>query len=85
MEKALKGGFINESGLEFTDISSEEYRIYTLSNGKVFSVLNPLYHHVSKSGGHRVFTKSGRSFYIQPREGWIIEWKAGPGKPHFVK
>lgn len=75
--------FINESGLEFTDISSEGSRVYTFPNGSV-TILRPLYLNVSPSGGHRVFSIDGLSWYIPP--GWIsLTWKARKGKPNFVK
>ena len=77
--------FINESGLEFTDISSEKFRRYTFSDGRIVHIDNPLFLHVSKSGGHRVFSEEGVSYYIQPSEGWFINWVARKGKPNFVK
>jgi hypothetical protein len=76
--------FQNESGLEFTDISSETYRQYEYSNGKIVRIDEPLRLHVSKSGGHRLFDSSGVSHYIP--KGWVrLQWKAREGKPHFVK
>lgn len=74
----------NESGLEFTDISSEEYRVY-LKDGKVFERIdNPIALNVSPSGGHRVLDAQGRSYYIKPE--WNkLHWKAKEGAPHFVK
>jgi hypothetical protein len=77
--------FINESGLEFTDISSESFREYHFSNGRLLKIFKPLFLHVSKSGGHRVFDDDGISYYIQPSEGWFITWQVDPGKPNFVK
>lgn len=75
--------FKNESGLEFTDISSEESRVYTFPNGSV-TVLGPTHLHVSKSGGHRIFSIDGLSRYIP--SGWIcLTWKAKRGQPNFVK
>lgn len=80
--------FNNKSGLEFTDISSEEYREYLYiteeSAGYSFRISNPLYLHVSDSGGHRVFDADGVSHYVPPK--WIkLQWKAKEGQPHFVK
>ena len=77
--------FINESGLDFKDISSEEYREYNFVNGKMLYIDKPLFLHVSASGGHRLFDAAGFSYYIQPTQGWYIKWKANPGSPHFVK
>src|SRR6201985_106076 len=56
--------FKNESSLEFTDISSEEYRIYEFNNGKTVMISEPLKLNVAKSGGHRIFDGSGISHYI---------------------
>ncbi len=76
--------FLNESNLEFTDISSEQYRIYEFNNGKIVMIVEPLKLNVSKSGGHRVFDNSGISHYIP--QGWChLSWKTKLGKPNFVK
>ena len=76
--------FINESNLEFTDISSEQYRIYEFNNGKTIMIVEPLKLNVSKNGGHRVYDNSGMSHYIP--QGWLhLSWKSKPGKPNFVK
>lgn len=77
--------FINESGLEFIDISSEIYREYNFPNGKQLLINHPLYLHISESGGHRLFTRNGTSYYIRVCEGWYIEWRAKAGEPNFVK
>lgn len=78
-------GFINKSNLKFTDISSEQEREYIFPNGNKLFIENPLYLNVSPTGGHRLYTKDGWCYYIQPREGWAIKWKSREGKPHFVK
>ena len=59
--------------------------MYHFSSGTELEVWNPKYLHVSESGGHRLFTEDGKSYYIRACEGWYIEWKAKPGFPHFVK
>lgn len=76
--------FKNESGLTFSDISSEKYRSYEFSNGKIIRIDEPLKLNVSPSGGHRVFDSEGVSHYIP--KGWVhLQWKAKDGSPHFVK
>lgn len=75
--------FQNESGLEFTDISSEMWRRYTFSGGDTVYLSEPLQLHVSDNG-HRIFTANGESHYIPL--GWIhLQWRAKEGGPHFVK
>lgn len=75
--------FTNQSGLEFTDISSEEWREYQFENHTI-RIYAPLWLNVSKSGGHRVFDAEGFSYYVMPT--WLIlRWKAKEGQPHFVK
>lgn len=75
--------FNNQSGLDFADISSEEYRVYHFPHGEL-RLNSPERIHVSASGGHRIFTADGVSHYIPP--GWFhLEWKAREGEPHFVK
>lgn len=79
--------FINESGLEFKDISSECHREYMMfsENKPLMIDGNPIALNVSKSGGHRLYTSTGWSYYIQPKEGWAIRWKVKDGEPNFVK
>jgi len=76
--------FINESGLEFTDVSSEQYRTYTFPSKESVTIKYPTHLHVSSSGGHRVFDADGNSHYIP--SGWIhLQWRAREGKANFVK
>lgn len=76
--------FINESGNEFTDISTERWRRYHYADGSQLFINKPLKLHVSESGGHRIFATDGISRYIKP-EWRHIEWMAKDGKPHFIK
>jgi len=77
-------GFLNESNLEFQDISSEIEREYGFPNGQRLFIEKPLYFNVSKSGGHRLYTEDHWCYYVQPKESWWIRWKVREGKPHFV-
>jgi hypothetical protein len=80
----MSTNFVNESGLEFTDISSELRREYTFPSGTIVAIENPTHLNVSESGGHRIFDALGASHYIP--KGWIhLQWWAFPGKPNFVK
>jgi hypothetical protein len=78
---------ITTTDLEFTDISSEEWRAYSYLSGEDIVGLRinkPLALHVSKSGGHRVIDDRGICYYISPK--WVsIIWKPKEGQPHFVK
>lgn len=78
-------GFINETDLIFTDISSEKEREYGFPNGNVLYIGKPLFINVSESGGHRLYTEDKWCYYIQPQEGWYIRWKVKKGQPNFVK
>lgn len=76
--------FYNDSGLEFTDISSEAERTYNFGSKGFVKIQNPLRLHVSASGGHRLFSADGRSHYVP--EGWIeLTWTIRDGQPNFVK
>jgi hypothetical protein len=76
--------FRNESGQEFTDISSEASRVYNFGQKGFVKINNPVYLSVSPSGGHRLFTSDGQSHYVPA--GWIqLSWTARPGEPNFVK
>lgn len=71
--------FRNESGLKFTDISTEEFREYSFG----YRIDHPLWLHVSGSGGHRIFNGE-HCYYVQPEKGWAISWLVRDGEPHFV-
>lgn len=76
--------FKNESHLIFTNISSEQYRVYDFANGRTIRIDDPMWLNVSAGGGHRLFDAGGTSHYIP--KGWIhLKWKAKDGQPHFVK
>lgn len=75
--------FINATEMIFTDISSEEFRVYEFDGCDV-TIDEPLKLHVSASGGHRIFDAMGVSHYIPT--GWKhLYWKSYPTKPNFVK
>jgi hypothetical protein len=74
--------FKNDSGLEFLDISSEEWREYVFET-KTIRIHAPQQLHVSKNG-HRLFDDAGVSHYVP--NGWVhLHWRARDGKPNFVK
>lgn len=76
--------FINNSGLIFSDISSEAYRQYRFADDSIVYIDDPLKLNVSDSGGHRIFDAGGVSHYIP--SGWIhLSWRARDGHPNFVK
>jgi hypothetical protein len=76
--------FRNASDLEFTDISSEQWREYRFLNGETVRIEAPLKLNVSGSGGHRIFDEAGVSHYIPA--GWIhLMWVPKDGEPNFVK
>jgi len=75
--------FINTSGLEFLDISSELFRVYEYPDGTEVTIYEPLLLNVSPTGGHRVYDLTAMSHYVAP--GWVhIYWSAREGEPNFV-
>jgi hypothetical protein len=75
--------FINDTELQFTDISSEAFREYEFET-KTIRINEPQRLNVSPSGGHRIFDAAGNSHYIPA--GWLrLTWNARTGFPHFVK
>jgi hypothetical protein len=84
VSKLTVDDFINESGLDFTDISTEAVRRYHYKGDTEIVISGPLMLNVSRSGGHRIFDENGVSHYIP--KGWIqLTWIAKPGEPNFVK
>jgi len=75
--------FKHETDHKWTDISSEQYRVYEFSDKDV-KIENPLMLSVSKSGGHRIFDAQGLSHYV-PTGYRHLYWLVKSGQPHFVK
>ena len=79
----------NGTDLVFVDISSEAQRTYRFpppheSVSHTVVIVDPLWLHVSRSGGHRILDAEGMSHYIP--KGWLcLSWVAKPGAPHFTK
>lgn len=71
--------------LEFSDISAEKNRTYTLPNGCTFTIEKPLFLAVDESsmGGHchRVYAEGGKCYYIHINESIMIEWQVGEEQP----
>lgn len=80
--KVMSIQFRNASSLKFKNIDDEEYREYIFPDGQIIRINRPLYLNVSKSGGHRLFDKSGMCHYIPYK--WIhLRWRAREGEDHF--
>jgi hypothetical protein len=76
--------FVNDSDLEFSDISSELWREYQFAGGDTVRIDAPLKLNVSDSGGHRIFDAAGHSHYIP--KGWLhLVWESRDGAPNFVR
>jgi hypothetical protein len=76
--------FNNATDLEFTDISSEQWREYRFLGGETVRIEAPHRLNVSDSGGHRILDGQGVSHYIPA--GWIqLSWQVKDGAPNFVK
>lgn len=78
---------INQTNLEFIDISSEEWRRYVypakIGHVNVIEIDRPLYLAITENG-HRILDYVGQSHYIPA--GWIqLTWQAAEGQPHFVR
>ena len=69
---------------ECSDISSEQVREYIFPTGQKVRIENPLWLHVSKSGGHRIIDDQGYSHYIPFTWGHLY-WRVKEGMPYFVK
>ena len=74
--------FRNGSGLDFKDISSEQWREYTFDEGQTIRIDKPIRLYVSDNG-HRILDAEGVSHYVPLR--WVhLKWQAKDGEPHFV-
>lgn len=83
MKKFTTKDFKHETSHQWTDISSEKFRVYEFGNA-VVKIEGPLFLSVSKAGGHRVFDEQGISHYI-PSGYNHLYWQVKEGQPHFVK
>ncbi len=84
LSKTTVKDFINNSGLSFTDISTEAVRRYHFKNDEVVVIPGPLMLHVSRTGGHRIYDENGVSHYVP--KGWLeLTWVAKAGEANFVK
>ena len=84
MEKKLSvSDFRHETDHKWSNISSEQYRVYQF-NDKDIRIDEPLLLSVSQSGGHRIFDAFGVSHYI-PGGYRHLFWQVKTGAPHFVK
>jgi hypothetical protein len=71
------------SGLEFKDISSEEFRLYKFPGEVIVRIDEPKLINIAKSGGHRIVDNAGSSHYVP--KGWVqLTWKPKEGQPSFV-
>ena len=83
MTDSEKHEFEDACDREWTDISSEKYRVYRFPGQEIVEIFKPQKLLVSDSGGHRIFTQDGQCHYIPPT--WIhIRWVPKKGQPHFV-
>jgi len=81
-KKYTKKDFLNESKLEFKDLSDELFRVYEFPD-MVVRIEEPLLLNVSDSGGHRIFDSNGISNYIPA--GWRrLYWKVKENKSNFA-
>lgn len=71
-----------DTNLKFTDISSEQWRVYRFADYQVH-IDKPLALNVSRSGGHRIWDEMGISHYI-PRGWHHLSWLSKLGEPNFV-
>ena len=69
--------------MNFTDISSEQYRVYHFPNGATLRIENPLELNVSRSGGHRLVAEAG-CYYIRPEQSWYLFFENRDGHEGFV-
>ncbi|MBD3260649.1 MAG: hypothetical protein GF334_03060 [Candidatus Altiarchaeales archaeon] len=73
----------NGTDHEFTDISSETFRVYHFPGGETVQIFSPQYLNVGRSG-HRVLDGFGYSHFIP--KGWTrLTWKVKEDQPHFVR
>lgn len=74
----------NETDIEFTDISSEQWREILYSNGNIDCIESPLYLGVSSST-LRIVDAEGNSWIIYKDKIDRIKFQVKDGAPHFIK
>ncbi len=85
VENTLKfEDLINKSGLEFTDISSESYRVYLKDSSVVEKINEPIALYVSENG-HGIVDSTGLHYFLHNSAFDVIKWKPKTGYLHFIK
>ena len=75
----------NQTKFQFTDISSEQERVYEFPDGDEIVITEPVWLSVSSgSGGHRILDNAGVCHYVPFK--WIhLYWIPKEGAPYFVR
>lgn len=81
-EKSIFELLHEQTGLVFTNISHHSMTKYTLSTGESFVIKSPIALNVTESV-HRVLSSDGVAWFINPEEGWYIQWTVKEGTPFF--
>lgn len=79
----------SDDGLDFVDISIEQFREYELAGGETYRIENPVALFVREdSGNHRVLSRREDGQYVShhvPGDGQRpIRWVVEPGEPFFL-
>jgi len=74
----------NMTDREFTDISSEAWREYILTDGTCLEITNPQWLHISDSG-HYVVDSINRVYFVPHASIFTMQWQVKSGHPHFGK
>lgn len=80
-----KARFINESGVEFDDITCKTFLRYNFPNGQSIEIQDPVYMATLPTGENLVYDAEEISYKIRPSKSWWKTWGTRTGCANFVK
>lgn len=77
--------FINETDIEFTNISNKMILEYHFTNGSHITIRKPIFLAILPNGVNLIYDYSQNCYKIRPKVGWWKKWQVKEGTPHFTK
>ena len=69
-----RGAFMYQDEIPWIDISSEKNREYTLPNGCLVAIKNPMYFFDDGEGKHKIYTSDHKCYFVDTINSVKVEW-----------